>query len=245
MCVKYIFASEIGLVRQENQDYLAVSEKDNAFFAVIADGIGGAKAGSLASKMAVEIMKQSFEEHDDFSSRKAVKAWFHDAITKANHAVYRKSKRSLRYEGMGTTLIAIVMFQNEALAFNIGDSRIYIYHNKQLSCLSHDQTFAYEMYLRKQITLKETETHPKRNILMNAVGIDRKIKYEVVEIPAIWDQILLSSDGLHSYVAKEKIETILALESMSEKKNRLIEASYQAGGFDNVSIILIEGDQDE
>lgn len=243
--MKYIYASEIGLVRKENQDYLAVSEKDNAFFAVIGDGIGGAKAGSLASKMAVESIKESFEAHQDFSNRKAVKAWFHDAITKANLAVYRKSRRSLRFEGMGTTMIALILFNNEALAFNIGDSRVYAFSNEELKCLSHDQTFAYEMYLRNEISLQETETHPKRNILMNAVGIDRKIKYEVVEIPDNWEQILLSSDGLHSYVEHEKIEKILQKKSMSEKRQDLIEAAYQAGGFDNVSVILIEGDCDE
>lgn len=240
--MRYITASEIGLVRDENQDYLAIEEKDDVIFAVVADGIGGANAGSLASKMTVQQLMKSFLEHDDFSDLQAINAWFHDAVTKTNERVYKKSRSNRKYYGMGTTLVALVLGQDGGVAFNIGDSRIYAYYKEKLECLSRDQTYAYEMYLKDEITFEEIKTHPKRNVLMNAVGIDRKIMYQIIHIPEKWQQLLISSDGLHSYVEHEKLLEILKEPSLKEKRQRLLEEAYRAGGYDNVSFILIEAD---
>lgn len=243
--MKYTSISDIGLVREENQDYIAIKERHDAFLAVICDGIGGGNAGALASKMAVESLVSDFEKQDEFEELKEITAWFGDAITKANYEVFDKSKQGLEYNGMGTTMIALVLFGNQGFAFNIGDSRLYLYENGKLNPLSHDQTYAYEMYRRNKITKEEIATHPRRNVLMNAVGIDRQISYEVIEISSGWDQILLSSDGLHGFVDDGTIEETLELHDIEKRKNKLMKLAYVKGAHDNISIILIEGDSHE
>ena len=232
-------------VRGENQDYFAIKEREDAFLAVICDGIGGGNAGALASKMAVESLVANFEKQEKFETLKDISSWFGDAITKTNYEVYDKSNENPIYQGMGTTMIALVLFGNEGYAFNIGDSRLYLYDNNKLDVLSHDQTYAYEMYRRKKISKSEIDTHPKRNVLMNAVGIDRQISYEVIEIKAGWKQILLSSDGLHGCVSHDDIKESLDLTDIEERKNRLLKLSYKKGAHDNISIILIEGDSND
>ncbi|CAM3657273.1 protein phosphatase 2C domain-containing protein [Erysipelothrix urinaevulpis] len=243
--MKYISISEIGLVRDENQDYLAVETKDNTVLALICDGIGGGNAGSLASKMTVQSMVESFRKQDHFESVHDISAWFGDAITRTNYEVFKKSLSHRKFEGMGTTLIALVLWNGFGVGFNIGDSRLYTFAKEKLTCLSEDQTYAHEMYLQKKISKEESLIHPKRNVLMNAVGIDKQVKYEQVEVGQEWEQILLSSDGLHSYVKHELIEETLRHHDLVEKKNRLREMAYEAGAYDNISFILIEGDLNE
>lgn len=243
--MKYTSVSDIGLVRGENQDYFAIKEREDAFLAVICDGIGGGNAGALASKMTVESLVANFEKQDKFETLKEISSWFGDAITKANFEVYKKSNENSIYHGMGTTMIALVLFGDQGFAFNIGDSRLYLYEKGKLNVLSHDQTYAYEMYRQKKISKSEIDTHPKRNVLMNAVGIDRRVSYEVIEIKAGWDQILLSSDGLHGFVSHDEIKQSLDLSDIEARKNKLMKLSYKKGAHDNISIILIEGGSNE
>lgn len=243
--MKYTSISDIGLVRDENQDYYAVEKREDAFLAVVCDGIGGGNAGALASQMAVNSLVKSFKNQEKFESLNEVSAWFGDAITKANFEVFKKSNESKDFGGMGTTMIALVLLGNRGYAFNIGDSRIYVYEDKALNALSHDQTYAYELYRQNKITKAEIATHSKRNVLMNAVGIDRQVSYEVIEIHEGWEQILLSSDGLHGFVKHDKLEKSLAIDALEDRKKKLMELAFEQGAHDNISFIIIEGESHE
>ena len=245
MGMKYTSASDIGLVREENQDYYVVREREDVLLAVVCDGIGGGNAGSLASKIAVETLVEDFERQEVFSELDEITSWFGDAITKANHAVVEQSQKGPDFQGMGTTMIALVLLGDEGFAFNIGDSRLYRYSQGELVNLSHDQTYAYEMYRQNRITYEEIAHHPRRNVLMNAVGIARQISYEVIELEKGWDQLLLSSDGLHDFVEEADIKKSLTIKDLDERKDMLIQLAYKQGAYDNISIIIIEGDQDE
>lgn len=237
----YTSLSDIGLVRNENQDDLTVLEHKGALLALVCDGIGGSKGGSVASKMVKDLMGQSFKKQAEFNHKEEVEYWFKTTITKVNKALYDLSVSESKYTGMGTTLICVVLFKGQSIGFNIGDSRLYSFSNGLLESLSHDQTYVYEMYLRNEITIEETATHPKRNILMNAVGIDSKIKYETINFNHQWDQLLLCSDGLHGYVSDAMIEEICSLDDLVLRRDALLRAALNAGGFDNISLILIEG----
>lgn len=241
--MKYTSISDIGLVRSQNQDHVAVVEKDTALLAVVCDGIGGGNAGEIASKMVTDMLRESFLETENFKSLDAIKVWFHKHVKEINKAVYHESLIVSSYHGMGTTLVACIVSRFGTVAFNIGDSRIYEYRNNELLLLSHDQTYAYEMYLRNEITLEDVDNHPRRNVLMNAVGIDETIRFETIEIESGWDLLLLSSDGLHGYVSKEDINSALNNESLIDVRNQLMTRAYEAGAFDNVSIVLLKGDK--
>ncbi|MEG0327580.1 MAG: protein phosphatase 2C domain-containing protein [Erysipelothrix sp.] len=243
--MKYTSISEIGLIRSNNQDSATVIENENALLAVVCDGIGGANAGEVASNMVKSLLKESFLEKGSFKSIEEVRKWFVNEIKHINKTTFHESLVVKHYSGMGTTLAALVVLGTEVVGFNIGDSRIYSLHEGKLECLSHDQTYAYEMYLRKEIDFNEIDTHPKRNVLMNAVGIDEDVKFEIIQISKPWDYLMISSDGLHGYVPFEKIQETFELNDILSIRQELLKLSYEAGGYDNISIVLIEGDRDE
>lgn len=238
--IKYTSVSDIGLVRKENQDDLSIIEHEGALLAFICDGIGGSNGGSVASSMTVDLISKDFLQQEAFESLEAIESWFKAALAKTNELVFKASLKNIAYQGMGTTLIAVVLTLKGSVAFNIGDSRLYHYQNKTLECLSHDQTFAYEMYLRNEIREDEVDTHPKRNILMNAVGIDSKIHFETIKLDNDWEHLLLCSDGLHGYVPHDLMQASFEIEDIIERRNVLLENALGAGGYDNISIILIE-----
>lgn len=242
--VMYTSLSDIGLVRNENQDDLAVVEHEGALLAVVCDGIGGSNGGSVASKMVTDLLCKSFLSQSRFNDLSEIRYWFTSTISKINEKTFRASLENIKYHGMGTTLICVVLFKGKAVGFNIGDSRLYSIKDHKMTCLSHDQTYVYEMYLRDEITFEETATHPKRNILMNAVGIDSKIEFETIFINEPWDHFLLCSDGLHGYVADPLIETVFANGSLVSRRDALLKHALEAGGYDNISMILIEGDKE-
>ena len=238
--IKYTSISDIGLLRKENQDDLSIIEHNGALLAFVCDGIGGSKGGSVASTMTVDLLSKDFLKQEPFISTKDIETWFDKAIRKTNELVFRASLKNIKYQGMGTTLIAVVITPNGTLGFNIGDSRLYQYNNAHLEVLSHDQTYAYEMYLRQEIEHDELETHPKRNILMNAVGIDSQITYETIYPDTQWTHLLLCSDGLHSYVPDRMIEESFQITDIVKRRNTLLQHALGSGGYDNISIILIE-----
>lgn len=146
---------------------------------------------------------------------------------------------------MGTTLVCVVISKDFNIGFNIGDSRLYRVRNEILECLSHDQTFAYEMYLRDEIEARELSTHPKRHILMNAVGIDKHIDFETINFDKKWDHLLITSDGLHGYVSDQDIEAVFKEGDLISRRNQLLHMALNSGGYDNISLVLIEGDHHE
>lgn len=243
--MKYTGISEIGLYRKENQDKIAVVEREHALLAILCDGIGGSNAGAVASTMVTTMLKDAFENSSSVEDVESAITWFGKVIKEINKAVYHESLVVPSFQGMGTTLVACVIFEEEAVAFNIGDSRIYRYSQDSLDQLSHDQTYAYELYLRHEITLEEVERHPRRNVLMNAVGIDETISFETVRISPNWKYLLISTDGLHGYVNHEAIVKAMQSGSILERREKLLTLAYEAGAYDNISILLIEGDAHE
>lgn len=238
--IQYTSVSDIGLLRKENQDDLSIIEHDGALLAFICDGIGGSKGGSVASSMSVDLMSKDFLQQEPFTDLKDVEKWFDKAVRKTNELVFRASLKDMKYQGMGTTLVAVVISPVGSIGFNIGDSRLYTYENEDLVSLSQDQTFAYEMYLRNEIDYHELETHPKRNILMNAIGIDSNISYQTITMDESWQSLLLCSDGLHGYVSHEGMSASFKHKDIVERRNDLLTQALDSGGYDNISIILIE-----
>ena len=243
--MKYTGISEIGLYRKDNQDRIAVIEREHALLAILCDGIGGANAGSIASQLCVTMLKEAFKESSDIEDSDQAIAWFGKVIKDINKAIYHESLVVSDYHGMGTTLVVCIVFADTWVAFNIGDSRLYRYHENALEQLTHDQTYAYELYLRDEIKLDDVDKHPKRNILMNAVGIDEHISFETIRMENPWEYLLLSSDGLHGYVAFEQIEDALKEKDILKIREQLLALAYDAGAYDNISVLLIEGDRDE
>lgn len=244
--MKYISASEIGLVRESNQDALLTVSNDDAFLCMVCDGIGGALGGDFASQTVIGAFKEAFLACEGFTSMERIREWFDSVLRRVNRDLYRLSLSNRAYAGMGTTLSAVILCHGEALAFNIGDSRIYTYQDEKLRCLTQDQTYAYQMYLRHEIAEDEVMTHPKRHILMNAIGVSEELQYDLVYPGHEWEYLMVSSDGLHGYVNHQNLSQAFAQNGdLVLLREALLELAFAQGAYDNISFVIVKGDHRE
>ncbi|MEG0290913.1 MAG: Stp1/IreP family PP2C-type Ser/Thr phosphatase [Erysipelotrichaceae bacterium] len=238
--------SDKGLVRDQNQDSYFMSYNHHGdFIAVVCDGIGGGVAGDVASKMAVNEVQASFLVAPSFHKDQDVKTWLKDTIKKANDIIFSQSSKSKTQRGMGTTIVGVLITKDKkAYIFNVGDSRTYGYYD-ELICLTQDHNLVTDLMKAGEIDKAKSLSLPKGNMLTNALGIWDNLKIDINKIKDDYRYLLICSDGLHSYVPEGVISHVLSgKEDVKSKAEHLIELSKKAGGYDNVSVIIIEGEND-
>ena len=231
--------SNQGSVRSENQDCIHYADNDHDFMAIVCDGIGGGRAGDVSSALACEVFLEEFMKNPVLENDELVKNWLMETIHLCNDAIFEKSKTSKNYYGMGTTMVGTLIHEDRTYVFNIGDSRAYAMYG-DLVCLTQDHNFMHELVASGSMSMEDALNHPKRNALTNALGIWDKVRIDVEVINPAYSLLMLCSDGLYGYVSEEVISEILTTtKSCEEKVNDLIQSSLNAGGFDNVSVILL------
>lgn len=254
----YSGKTDIGKIRTTNQDSFAVkSYSDDVLVAVVCDGMGGVRGGNVASETAIEHFMQSFEDKSvvDLDSLKkldeteAYAALAH-AVYDANEAVYNKAIGSAELSGMGTTLVACLIFGKRMYVANIGDSRIYIDNGKKLTQISEDHSYVQFLIDVGDITPEEAKTHPYRNRITRAVGIQPEVDcdYFTIDLNKYRDPlVLLCSDGLCGQAENEEMHRILNLpqkgddaeQRLESASDMLIDTALEHGGPDNITVILI------
>ena len=230
------FITDVGKIRKMNQDFLAVS---NSLF-IVADGMGGHRGGEAASEIAA---KKLFEKQT-YSTVQS----FRDQVIEANTAVRAIAETNSELEGMGTTLCGITLVEPstgnaETLAVaNIGDSRIYLLSQGKFSQITEDHSLVEEMRREGKITEKEAESHPHRNIITRALGIDVEANVDCWEIPIHKDdRFLLCTDGLSNEVSAEEIRHILEkVDSPQEAAEQLVRLANSNGGNDNTTVVIVD-----
>ena len=210
---------------------------------VIADGMGGHAAGAVASKLLVEKLAM----FDRMVEPERELELLRQAIESANLGIYRAAEKDRALSGMGTTLVAALILGHDYIAANVGDSRMYQYHNKTLDAVTTDHSLVEQLVLAGAITKDEARVHPQRNIITRAMGVAPKVDVDLFE--RVWtpgDILVICSDGLHGSVEEDDMITVLSsgrsLESMCDV---LIQLALDNGGTDNITVILVrfeEGD---
>lgn len=240
--MRYFGASDVGLHRKQNQDSYGIFENEQQeILALVCDGIGGGLAGDVASHMAVTHLKERFLTHPIFQSDQDVKKWVQGVIKEANDLIFVQSAKSVDFKGMGTTCVGLIYALDTTYIFNVGDSRIYGVYNHALIPLTEDHSFVQDLLKAGEITEEEAKHHPNRNMLTNALGIWDAVKVDVNKIRKDYQMILICSDGLHAYVNESDILQVLENKNtFKQKVFDLIELSKNAGGYDNVSVILLD-----
>lgn len=234
--------THIGLVRESNQDsFFYEANKNNEFMAVVCDGIGGGKAGDIASAIAVKSIQEAFRQKTISNTEIEVKNWLNDIIRKANDRIYNDSLTSRKKHGMGTTLVGVLMTGHNTYIFHMGDSRIYGFYD-DIICLTEDHNLAADLIKSGELSEEEALKHPKGKALTNALGIWSQYRVDINRIKADYRYLLLCSDGLHGYVSEKVIEHIIndATLSLNEKGKALINAAIQTGGYDNITVIILD-----
>lgn len=241
MSVKSYAITDIGRQRQMNQDYVFVSEISvgklpNLF--MVADGMGGYKAGEFASKCTVETVVNEASFINEKQPIKILSA----AIQKANATVRHKSVSDDNYRGMGTTLVAASFDGKDLLVANVGDSRLYLLSDK-LRQISTDHSLVEEMVQMGELERGKARTHPDKNIITRAIGVANHVDIDFFEVEEIktGDIVVMCSDGLSNMVDDSIIEAVVKGKgTLKEKANMLVDIANNNGGRDNIAVILVE-----
>ncbi len=228
-------ATDTGLVRSVNQD---LAMETSTLFAV-ADGMGGHAGGEVASQLAVETLALAF-------SRQPTGSGLSEAVSEANTAVWQHSQANPELRGMGTTMTALSLVNEDGrdtLALvNVGDSRSYRFHDGKISQITTDHSLAEEMVRTGDLTSDEAATHPHRHILTRALGVATDVAVDLWRInPVRGDRYLLCSDGLTNELTPEQIAEVLA--SVSDPKRAaelLVQAARTHGGSDNITVVVVD-----
>ena len=233
--------SNPGLVRQRNEDDVDVFIKDDVTLLAIADGMGGHPSGHIASKMVLKCLKIAFDNYHRHMDKAQSKKWLAHVFENINDVIYEESQRTPEYHGMGTTLVIALIHPEYILVGNVGDSRAYITtKDAKLIQITEDHTLVAELYRQGELSAEEVETHPNKNILMQAIGTEPEIVVDIFDIEGGRPkQILLCTDGLTDMVSTKTIEEILSISNDLEfiVKNLISEANNN-GGKDNISVAL-------
>lgn len=242
--MKTFSMTDIGQVRQLNQDYLYSSEKpvgnlDNLF--IVADGMGGHKAGDYASKFTVENVVELIEQSEETEPVKIIEA----AVEETNRRLLLEAENP-ELSGMGTTIVICTIRGNEACIANVGDSRLYIIDGT-IRQITHDHSLVEEMVRMGEIAPESARIHPNKNIITRAIGAGDEVKIDFFQIALEKNSIILMcSDGLTNMVDDEDIKFIIDRQrDVVEITESLIKAANDNGGKDNIAIIIIEPFADE
>ena len=227
--------TDTGIVRRSNQDFLFASDQPvgplpNLF--IVADGMGGHKAGDFASRYVVEHMKE-YIENSDLVLRKA--------LEKTNLGLYEESMEDPEREGMGSTLVAATIEDDMMYVANVGDSRLYLLRDS-LAQITRDHSLVEEMVARGKMERDSESYRNQKNIITRAVGIGKRVEADFFEVPLLEsDCVLLCSDGLTNMVDDAEISRVLkTTDTLKEKTDALIDEANRNGGKDNIAIVLVE-----
>ncbi|HEY4976916.1 MAG TPA: Stp1/IreP family PP2C-type Ser/Thr phosphatase [Gaiellaceae bacterium] len=239
-----VFASsartDTGRKRRRNEDALVC---EPPLFA-IADGMGGAKAGEVASRLAAETLRE--QELGDLSAPEQTV----ELIREANRRVFAYSSENASARGMGTTMTVALVEENKVTIGHVGDSRAYLLRDEQLTQLTQDHSLVAELVRSGRLSAEEAESHPRRSVITRALGTDSEVEVDVFSLQGQdRDIYLLCSDGLTSMVSDDEIASLLSAsrDDLDEATRKLVAAANQAGGEDNISVVLfsLEGVEPE
>lgn len=243
--MKTFSITDIGRVREMNQDYVYSSEMPvgnlpNLF--IVADGMGGHNAGDYASKYTVETMVEVIMD----SKETEPAAIIAEAIQTANSRLIRQAEEKEELRGMGTTLVVLTILGTHLCVANVGDSRLYVV-NQTISQITKDHSLVEEMVRLGEMDREIARIHPDKNIITRAIGAIEDVEVDFFEIEIEeGDHILMCSDGLTNMVEDCEIRSIIMSQrDIVEKAQRLVETANQNGGRDNITVIVIEPFSDE
>lgn len=242
---RFAFKTDVGRVRLTNEDQAAamINSRGNILL-LVCDGMGGQNKGELASSLAKRVVCDAFESKSRFLNKYDALHWVQKTIKTANSEIYNQACKNADYEGMGTTITLVLIIKDYMILGQVGDSRAYAYKEGKFRQFSEDQTYVAYLYRTGQIKKEEMASHPKRHVLMNALGFYPSLDLEEKLFPYNDERILLCSDGLYNNVSDANIESVLrGNDSVDQKVRELISMANNNGGSDNIAIVIWEADE--
>ncbi len=242
--MRILAKSDIGRAREMNQDSYYVSDlnKDEIKLYILADGMGGYKGGEIASSLAVASAKNYISTNFKKckKDRESILSLLRNAIEYANTVVHEKAKEKIDLHDMGTTLDVCLVYNNKVFIGHVGDSRVYRIRKNIIRKLTTDHSYVEKLLKEGTITKEEAYNHPKKNMLMKALGCSETVEPDVICKGFLKDDILLMcSDGLTNMLRDNEIYSLL-LNNPEKPEDALIKNANELGGYDNITLIIVD-----
>lgn len=236
------YFTDPGKIRTHNEDSVTIinNEKDE-FLLAVADGMGGHKAGEVASKIAIDLLTDEFFKLETIGPKEEGIEWLRDQVTKINQQIFDYTERNPDSKGMGTTLVVAIKTNDYILYGNIGDSSGYAIKNEKLHKVTKDHTLVNLLVSTGELTEEEAKYHPRKNVLMRALGANNPIEIDIFDVDNSVRGLFLCSDGLTNMLTEEQIEKVLNSDlSIEDAVIKLVKKSNSRGGTDNISIAYLK-----
>ena len=241
--MKAVYMTDSGKVRSHNEDSVTILKNESdEFLLIVADGMGGHRKGEVASSIVVSHMGKRFNDTPSIGTKLDAVNWLNDNINEINDEILDYGEKNEDSKGLGTTVVVALLTKNYLIFGNIGDSSGYVIKNKKLHKVTHDHTLVNLLVEAGNLTEDEAKTHPKKNVLMKALGASEKAEIDIFDVIEMdFDGIMLCSDGLTNMLSDDQIEKVLIDEELiaEEKVEKLIRKCNARGGNDNISIAYL------
>lgn len=236
--MEYSAKTDIGNIKDNNEDNLITISNENVSIFAVADGMGGHDFGEEASLIAISYIQES---EKDSLNRENLKKYIIDIFNKINEKIHVTGLQKNSVLGMGTTLTMAVIIDGYLYIGHIGDSRLYLI-NEGIKQLTKDHSYVEELIDKGMITEQEAKNHPKKNIITRALGTGKKINVDIIEHKIMKnDIILLCSDGLSNMIEDNELKDIVtAGKSLDHANDELVKIAKERGGYDNITVITVK-----
>ncbi|MBQ9011232.1 MAG: Stp1/IreP family PP2C-type Ser/Thr phosphatase [Bacilli bacterium] len=240
--MQYSYLTDPGMVRDHNEDSVTIVKNNSGeILMAVADGMGGHKGGEIASSIAITNIGKRFMATGTVGNKEDAIAFLKEIVSEANVLLYRYTEENPESMGMGTTIVMALLTNDFLLFGNIGDSSGFVVKDNKLYKITSDHTLVNLLVKSGELTEEEAKNHPRKNVLMRALGANMTVEMDVFDIETAVDGIMLCSDGLTNMLETQQIEKVLNSDlTIDEKLQKLIQKSNNRGGTDNISVAYLE-----
>ena len=240
--MKTFFLTDTGKVRDHNEDSVTILKNINdEYLLAVADGMGGHKAGEVASAMAINHITSKFQQLETLGEKSDAVNWIRNEVAQINKSIFEYTAMHEESKGMGTTLVVALLTKEYLLFANVGDSSGFVVKGEKLYRVTKPHTLVNLLVQSGELTEEQAEHHPRKNILMRALGANNPAEVDIFDVEPDIDGIMLCSDGLTNMLNNSQIEKVLiGVGTLEEKVTKLIRKSNIRGGTDNISIACLQ-----
>ena len=236
------YSTDVGKIREHNEDNVIILNNDNGeYLLAVADGMGGHKAGEVASAIVIDHLTQEFYKVDSLGDKDSAIDFLRNIVVEMNNKIFEYTSENPDSKGMGTTFVCAIKTRDYLLYGNIGDSAGYVIKKNKMHKVTRDHTLVNLLVSTGELTKEEAKYHPRKNVLMRAIGANNPIEIDIFDVENTTDGILLCSDGLTNMLTEEQIEKVLVEEkNVEDAVRKLIKKANARGGNDNISVAYLK-----
>jgi protein phosphatase len=240
--MNYFYLTDSGRVRDHNEDNVIIVKNDaNEYLLAVADGMGGHLCGEVASSIAIKHVAERFKKISSIGNKEDAENWIQSTVSEVNALIYKYTEEHPESKGMGTTFVCAILTNDFLLYGNIGDSSGFAIKGDKIQKITNDHTLVSLLVKAGDLTEEEASEHPKKNVLLKALGATTTVDMDIFDVETDIDGILLCSDGMTNMLDKEQILKVIKENiPVEERLKKLIDKCNNRGGTDNISVAYLE-----